>query len=136
MRCFIGVFLICLFHCSCGEWRAADSKQVDPELERIGDEIQSEMQVPPEVEIQGFYGMSFEYSAIRLCESGEVYWADGEEIHKAFTDLHLPFRAEAYARLRGRVLGPGTYGHLSAYKWGFEVTKVLEMRPKRKGDCK
>lgn len=127
--------------CSCAGWQAVDSTQAKREETEMGGStgtsgVGAVEPLGPEMEMAGFYGSSFEYSGFRPCGSNDVYWTVGAEIHEAFSSLHLPRREHAYARLRGRVRGPGSYGHMGAYKWEFSVSAVLEMRAKREADCK
>lgn len=128
-------FLMC---CSCAGWHAIDSTQagIDMGGSPGTSEVRAAQPVGPEIEIAGFYGSSFEYSGFTPCGAKDVYWTEGTEVRMAFSALHLPRGEHAYARLRGRVLGPGSYGHMGAYKWGFSVSAVLEMRAKRDGDCR
>ncbi len=137
MRFYVGLLLFCLLSSSCDEWKTIPIEtNIDSEKRNIVNETQDEEQWVQEIEVSGYYSRSFEYSGFEPCGSNEIYWTWGEEVQSAYTALHLPRREKAYARLRGKLRGPGSYGHMGSYKWAFEVVRVIEMRAKREGDCK
>jgi hypothetical protein len=69
------------------------------------------------------------------CKS-EEWWhvTGGDMMIDRYRELGEP--EEVYTRLRGRLIGPGRYGHLGSWLYNFEVVEVLEMRKIRSDDCK
>ncbi len=92
-----------------------------------------------EIEVQGMYFAGFEASLLTPSSkefSGQRWWlqsnADFNQRYHALSPKgDGGFRLggpEVVVRLRGRLTGPGHYGHLNSYSHEFDVTEVLEMR--------
>lgn len=91
------------------------------------------------IEVKGTYLAGFETS--RFCPStgefkGQYWWLTStkdfnERYEKLTPKDHRKFLwagPEVFARLRGRLVGPGQYGHLNQYTHEFIVEEVLEMK--------
>ena len=92
------------------------------------------------IEVNGTYLADFEVS--RFCPSGEEFkgqrwWLTStKEFNEQYQKLSgkndgQDFQfvgPEVFARLRGRLVGPGHYGHLNDYTHEFIVDEVLEMK--------
>jgi hypothetical protein len=92
------------------------------------------------IEVKGTYLAGFEVSRFSPSTEefkGQYWWlSSNEDFNKRYQRL-MPkdqhnFRfagPEVFARLRGRLVGPGRYGHLNQYTHEFIVEEVLEMKP-------
>lgn len=90
----------------------------------------------------GRYESGFEASAFYPCGSDEQWWLTADSA--SWARLHAPparidsggYReATAFVRVRGRVTGPGEFGHMGAYDRELTVTEVLEVRAPEEGSC-
>jgi putative lipoprotein len=84
----------------------------------------------------GTVAFGFEVEEFRPCGRDESWW-----VTSAPQDLRERYRAAAgfdykpvYVVVEGIVGPPGEYGHLGAYDHELEVTRLLEMDPRR-GSC-
>ena len=92
------------------------------------------------VEVEGVYHPGFEHAAFSPSTAefkGQEWWLNS---NKDFEDRYAEFYDGAvedgplmmgpavFVRMRGRLKGPGQYGHLSRWKYEFVVEEVLEMR--------
>src|SRR3954469_12745871 len=91
------------------------------------------------LEVEGSYFAGFETSRFTPSTHslrGDMWWLEPND---EFTRRYDKFRpqdqagtrlggAEVLTRLRGRLVGPGTYGHLNQYPYLFIVEKVLELK--------
>lgn len=95
--------------------------------------------VAVEIEVQGTYFAGFEVSRLTPSSkefAGQRWWLqsnkDFNQRYKALSPKEDGgFRLggpEVVVRLRGRLTGPGHYGHLNSYSHEFDLTEVLEMR--------
>ncbi len=76
------------------------------------------------------------------CGSKETWWVKSKGFSKIAEKLQESYNAiaqkpyeQVYARLRGDVSRKGQYGQLGSYQRVFYVEEVLDIRPKREGDC-
>jgi hypothetical protein len=84
---------------------------------------------------EGFYSWGFEVTGFSPCGSDEVWWTGGEGLVERYNTLGVEQYQEVYAVLVGTRSDTGEYGHLGAYDREFDVTRIVEMRLKRPGDC-
>ncbi len=95
--------------------------------------------VAVEIEVQGTYLAGFEVSRLNPSGkefAGQRWWLQSNaEFNQRYQALSPKgdgsFRMagpEVVVRLRGRLTGPGHYGHLARYSHQFDVTEVLEMK--------
>ncbi len=87
----------------------------------------------PIIEVEGRYIWAMYVNSFSPCKSEESWHVTGEGMIRQYRELGEP---EVYARLRGRLIGPGRYGHLGSWRYNFEVVGILEMREIRSDDCK
>ena len=91
------------------------------------------------LEVEGEYFTAFEASQFRPTKAPyqkQVWWVSGsEDFYKRYEKLSpqdspgLRFGGPTvFVRARGRLAGPGEYGHLNGYRYEFFVEEVLEMR--------
>jgi hypothetical protein len=89
---------------------------------------------------RGHYVTAFEVSIFRPCNSSEEWWLSGnlERLYQPGVLLESPatHSSECYVELRGRLAGPGSYGHLGRYQRELVVTEVLAARPASPGNCR
>ena len=92
------------------------------------------------VEVDGRYFAGFEASILFPSSPGfeqQRWWLEGTpEFFAQYQKLSPKDEAglrfagpEVTARVRGRLAGPGRYGHLSGYEYMLLVEKVLDMKP-------
>ena len=91
------------------------------------------------IEVAGEYFAGFEASQLRPSTApyaGQVWWlSPNKDFNQLYQKLNrkdegmLRFGGpEAQVRLRGRLVGPGRYGHLNQYEHEFLVDEVLDMK--------
>jgi len=91
------------------------------------------------LEVQGTYRAGFEFSEFRPSAEqfrGQVWWLNpNEDLAKRYREIRPEADAHSIGvgpamsvRVRGRLIGPGQYGHLGRWKYQFSVDEVLEMR--------
>jgi hypothetical protein len=92
------------------------------------------------IEVEGTYQAGFERSLFEPSTEeykGQRWWLQGTS---NFYDRYARFHpkddkllritgTKVLVRLRGRLVGPGEYGHLSQYEYELIVEQVLEMKP-------
>jgi hypothetical protein len=116
---------------------------------------------PPEAsrdaEFAGFYSEGFEESRFVPCPrppeltqsfAGTAYegvfrpdiWVDLDRTVREQGPRWPTLRGDPYAlffvRWRGKLTGPGAYGHLGVSFFRLQVAEVIEVRAPRKGDCR
>lgn len=90
----------------------------------------------------GIYSAGFEASEFRPCDDTTAVWWAAPATADAWAPVQAALRATAgppprfFLRLRGRVEGPGRYGHMGAYTHQLIATQVGEARPLRATDCR
>ena len=91
------------------------------------------------IEVQGTYLAGFEVSRLSPTTEefkGQYWWlSSNEDFNERYQKLApkdqqgIQFAGpEVLARLRGKLVGPGQYGHLNYYTYEFIVEEVLEMK--------
>jgi hypothetical protein len=89
-----------------------------------------------EIESEGLLSFDFEVSSFLPCGSQEAWWVVAtNELSQQYGALNIPPGQSAFSRLRGQRSGRGHYGHLSFYRYEFEVTEVVTLRPAQPADC-
>jgi hypothetical protein len=91
------------------------------------------------LEVEGTYTAGFEASVFRPSAEeykGQRWWL---RPNKDFNERYKKSRPKGQprvligptvsVRMRGRLVGPGKYGHLGAWRYEFTVDQVLEMKP-------
>jgi hypothetical protein len=92
------------------------------------------------VEVEGTYQSGFERSLLEPSTEefkGQRWWLQGSpnfydryaRLYPKDDKLTRFAGPKVLVRLRGRLVGPGEYGHLSQYEYEFIVEQVLEMKP-------
>jgi tetratricopeptide (TPR) repeat protein len=89
------------------------------------------------LEVEGTYTAGFEASVFRPSAEeykGQRWWLSP---NKDFNERYKKFRPNGqprvligptvFVRMRGRLVGPGKYGHLGSWRYEFTVDQVLEM---------
>lgn len=85
---------------------------------------------------EGRYSWGFEESAFTPCGRDERWWVSNDaEVVDRYREVTDDEYEQVYARLRGRLSVPGTYGHLGEYSRELNVTGVVEIRALRPDDC-
>jgi len=91
------------------------------------------------LEVEGTYAAGFEYSEFRPSAQqyqGQRWWLQpNADLAKRYGESRPKTEAPSIGRgpavrvrVRGRLIGPGQYGHLGRWKYQFSVDEVLEMR--------
>jgi hypothetical protein len=98
-------------------------------------------------EVEGSYFAGFEASVLTAetpAYRGQRWWLEGnmdfregyakfssrDETKSRFKTFKMA-RPTIWVRLRGRLVGPGGYGHMNAYEYEFIVEEVIEMKPSK-----
>jgi hypothetical protein len=92
-----------------------------------------------EIEVEGTYLAGFETSRLTPSSkefAGQRWWLQStEDFNQRYKALSPKEEGgprlagpEVFVRLRGRLTGPGRYGHLNSYDHEFDVTEMLEMK--------
>ena len=115
----------------------SESTEADPMFNRFWHALDRLLGRP--IEVEGRYFAAFEASQFRPSTQeykGQVWWLySNKDFNERYQKLspkeETGFRfggPEVTARLRGRLVGPGHYGHLNSYEYEFLVEEVLEMK--------
>ncbi len=92
--------------------------------------------------VEGYLSFSFEESAFRPCSIDEQWWVEEAnpsiELLEAYRDVvgSPQDYVRVYARLIGSRSEKGSHGHLGAYDRTFTVSRIVDMRQVRTGDCR
>jgi len=105
-------------------------------------------------QLKGVISFSFEHSGFVECGSTRKYWfgrgtqqienrdPPGWEKARRLLDAqrgdgarHRRNATRVYVEMRGRVSGPGHYGHLGQYDYSVEPLEITDARAKPPSDC-
>ncbi len=82
-------------------------------------------------------------SSFNPCGSKETWWVKSKGFSKTAEKLQEDYNSIAqkpyepvYVRVSGDVSRKGQYGRLGSYQRVLYIEEVLEIRPKKDGDCK
>ena len=82
------------------------------------------------------YESGFEMSSFRRCDTDERWWVTGgSDIDARYRQVAAADYEPVFVRLTGVTSATGEFGHLGAYRREIEVTRIIEIRALRPGEC-
>jgi hypothetical protein len=90
---------------------------------------------------EGYLSFGFEEAAFRPCGVNEQWWVDESDASIELLEAYREVAGSSseytrvYATLIGARSGLGSFGHEGAYDRRFSVSRVVEIRAAKGGDC-